>query len=213
MIDQWSCNDLDDDHHRPPHLQPPWITIQYLWKSLPPPYTSPQRRKWNIDPDNLICTLFMRSDFSLSPKVGKLLSNLYQSIWFYNQKQCSYNKSECEMRWLVYINFLSFSVQQENPIPFECGAVAVNSERLPGPDRDPQRGAGRPPGHQGRVGDGAGCHAHGYRGPLGVHQHREGMKLIWGMACDRSHTIQCYTNVSIWGAIFFQNKYLRVSVF
>ena len=110
MIDQWSCNDLDDDHHRPPHLQPPWITIQYLWKSLPPPSTSPQRRKWNIDPDNLICTLFMRSDFSLSPKVGKLLSNLYQSIWFYNQKQCSYieNKSECEMSWLVYINFLSF---------------------------------------------------------------------------------------------------------
>ena len=41
------------------------------------------------------------------------------------------------------------------------------------------------------------------------------IEKAWGRgdASDRSHTNQCYTNVSTWWAIFFQIKYLRVSDF
>ena len=82
----------------------------------------------------------------------------------------------CNFHSLPFNTLFFLSAQQTHPFPFECGPVAVDPERLPGPDRDPQRGAGRPPGHQGRARDGAGRHAHRHRGPLGVHQHREGVR-------------------------------------
>ena len=78
----------------------------------------------------------------------------------------------------ICILTLPVSAQQTNAISTKRGAAAAHPERLLVPDRDAQRGAGGAAGDEGRPGDGAGRHAHRHRGPLRVHQHREGLSSL-----------------------------------